>query len=150
FWEVRGPFREGRRWLEQALHFGGTTGASAEFRLRALLGMGRIALWQADLDAALGAFEQSLPLARRLDDPLLQAEALTWLGTTYRRQGALDRAEVVLRDGLALHEALDDRSGAAWALFNLGHIPMHRFEWPRARPFCEAALAHYRALGDVR
>jgi non-specific serine/threonine protein kinase len=150
FWEVRGPFSEGRRWLELALHFDGRTGARPDFQLRALLGMGRLALWQADLDAALGAFEQSLSLARQHDDPLLKAEALTWLGTTYRRQGALDQAEAVLRDGLALHEALDDRAGAAWALFNLGHVPMHRFEWPRARPPCEAALARYRALGDVR
>jgi non-specific serine/threonine protein kinase len=120
-----------------------------------LLGAGRLALWQADLDTALGCFEQGHALARQLDHRPGLAEALTWAGTTYRRQGAFAQAEEVLRHSLALHEALDDQPGAAWALFNLALITVNlcdikRCDWPRARPLCEAALARYRALGDVR
>jgi non-specific serine/threonine protein kinase len=147
FWEVRGPFGEGRRWLEEALHGGG---ANPELRLRVLLGAGRLALWQADLDTALDLFERAAALARQLDHRPLLAEALSWVGTTYRRQGALERAGEMLRHSFAQYEALDDQSGAAWALFNLAHVAMHRSDWPQARPLCEATLARYRAQGDVR
>jgi predicted ATPase/transcriptional regulator with XRE-family HTH domain len=155
FWEVRGHLVEGRRWLEQALQLGTTAQARSELQMWALLGIGRLALWQADSDAALDAFEQGLALARGLRHRFGLAEALTWLGTAYRRQGAFGRAEAVLRDSLTLHETLDDRPGAAWALFNLALITVNRCDikqcdWPQARPLCEAALTRYRALGDVR
>jgi tetratricopeptide (TPR) repeat protein len=155
FWEVRGHLVEGRRWLEQALQLGVASQANPELRLWALLGMGRLALWQADADAALACFEQSLALARRLDHQTGLAEALSWLGTSYRREGAFDRAEEVLQRSLVLHESLDDQPGAAWALLNLALITVNRCDikqcnWLQARAPCEAALARYRALGDVR
>jgi non-specific serine/threonine protein kinase len=155
FWDIRGQHIEGRRWLEQALQRGASAGANAKLRLSALLGSGRLALFQADLGAALSFFEQGHTVALQLDDGLGRAEALTWIGTTYRRQGEFDRAEHTLRHSQVLHEALGDESGAAWALFNLAVITVNRCDikqrdWPQASPLCEAALARYRALGDVR
>jgi non-specific serine/threonine protein kinase len=147
FWEVRGPFGEGRRWLEEALH---RRAENPELRLRVLLGAGRLALWQADLETALDLFEHGAALARELDHRPLLAEALSWVGTTYRRQGAFERADEMLRRGFDLYEALEDQPGAAWALFNLAHVAMHRSDWQQARPLCEATLSRYRAEGDVR
>jgi predicted ATPase/DNA-binding CsgD family transcriptional regulator/transcriptional regulator with XRE-family HTH domain len=147
FWEVRGYLVEGRGWLERAL---ATDAAPLELRMRALLGVGRMALFQADLDTALAYFEQSRTLAQQLDHRGGMAEALTWVGTTYRRHGAYERAREVLERSLALHTALGDQPGAAFALLNVAHIPINSCDWPRARPLCEEVLARYRALGDVR
>jgi predicted ATPase/DNA-binding CsgD family transcriptional regulator len=154
FWEIRGHLVEGRRWLEQAVQLGGAS-VHPELRPRAQLGVGRMALWQADSEAALSAFEQALGLARRLDRRSEVAEALTFLGTAFRRQGTFDRADEALRRGLALHEALGDRPGAAWAQLNLAVITVNlcdieQCDWAQARSPCETALAGYRALGDVR
>jgi hypothetical protein len=112
FWEVRGPFGEGRRWLEEALHGGAD----------------RLALWQAGLDTALDLFEQSVALARQVDHRPLLAEALSWVGTTYRRQGGFERADEVLRDGFAQYEALEESLHPEAAA-------------PRACPFCRRRSA---------
>jgi non-specific serine/threonine protein kinase len=100
-------------------------------------------------------FEQAHVLAGQLDHGRGLAEALTWVGTTYRRRGDFDQAEQVLERSLALHDSLDDECGAAWAQFNLAIVVVNRCDvkqsdWSQAAPPCEAALARYRTLGDTR
>jgi non-specific serine/threonine protein kinase len=155
FWEVRGQLVEGRRWLEQAFRISASAGDDAELRLWALLGAGRLALWQVDLEAALHYYEQGRVLARQIQHGRGLAEAQTGLGTTYRRQGDFDRAEKVLQRSLALHDSLDDEPGAAYAQLNLAVLMVNRCDvkqcdWSQATPLCEAALERCRALGDTR
>src|SRR5262249_21356674 len=137
--------------LDQALRLSAIAGNDAELRLSALLGAGRLALWQVDLGGALRYVEQGRVLARQLDHRRGLAEALALVGTTYRRQGDFDRAEKVLQRSLALHDSLDDEAGVAFAQFNLAVIVVNRCDikqcdWSQAAPLCEAVLARYRTL----
>ena len=155
FWEVQGSLREGRRWLDTALAV--TNPLPGAPRAKALLGTGRLAFWQADLGAAAARFEESQALARELSDRPAVAAATAWLGAARGAQGAFAAAEPLLEEGLALHEALGDESGAAWAQLNLGRAygnwgaaTRSQDVLARAVPPLEASLRRYRALGDVR
>jgi predicted ATPase/DNA-binding CsgD family transcriptional regulator/transcriptional regulator with XRE-family HTH domain len=148
FWEVHGSLSEGRRWLDAVLAAPGPLPGA--LRAKALLGTGRLAQWQADLDGAAARFEESRALACELGERLTVAESLTWLGTVRRRQRADADAVRLLQDGLAQHRALGDEWGAALALHNLGMVAANEGAFAQAVPFLEESLRHYRALGDVR
>src|SRR5262249_22229523 len=86
YWEIRGSAGEGRRWLEAHL-----TNREQPFEpalhLRAVLGVGRLALFQPDLEAAVGRFEEGRVLAADVSDRRLLADAVTGLGVAHRRGG---------------------------------------------------------------
>jgi len=148
FWEVQGSLREGRRWLDTVLV--AVSPLPGELRARVLLGTGRLAHWQADLDEAAARFEESRALASELGDRPTIAESLTWLGTVRRRQRADAEAIRLLEEGLAEHRALGDEWGAALALYNLGMVAANEGAFGRAAPYFEESLRLYRALGDGR
>ncbi|MCA1647114.1 MAG: helix-turn-helix domain-containing protein [Chloroflexi bacterium] len=158
FWEVRGYTAEGRRWLETGLTKATPHAGSDQLRLRAQLGIGQLAFWQADLVAAAAAFEQALVLGREHDDTPGVAAALTGLGAVRVAELRFAEAEAPLAEGLRLHELTGDTPGAAWALFHLGRAAANASElagnprdgFQRACALLETSLAHYRALGDVR
>jgi predicted ATPase/transcriptional regulator with XRE-family HTH domain len=155
FWEVHGSLSEGRRWLDAVL--AATNPLPGAPRAKALLGAGRLAFWQVDLEAAATRFEEGLALARELGDRLAVAAAIAWLGAARGAQGAFAVAVPLLEESLALHEALGDESGAAWAQLNLGRAYGN---WgaatgsqevlARAVLPLEASLRRHHALGDVR
>jgi len=150
FWEVSGGMSEGRRWLETVPATTLAPPLPAALRLRALLAVGRLAFWQADLTAATARFEESLTRAHRLDDRQAVAESLTWLGMVRRRQGAVADAARLLDQSLPLHEAVGDRPGAAWAVFIQGMLASDDRDFPRAIRLIEESLGRYRMLGDLR
>jgi hypothetical protein len=172
---VRGYLSEGRRWLRQALAAGRSSGSFAPTasvpervsvvvtpvqQVRALIAAGRLAHWQADLDSARGLFEKAAALARDRGEPQLVAEALTWLGSTRRRQGAFEEARQLLLESLPMHEVHGDRHGAAWALCNIGAVEGNLFELresgsaqheePLWQVPLEESLERFRAVGDPR
>ena len=63
FWEARGYFDEGRRWLEQALAKGSRASSA---RARALDGVGHLALQLGEVDRAVAAAEEGLKLRTQL------------------------------------------------------------------------------------
>ena len=150
FWEGRGYLSEGRRWLKSLLAVAAAGTIPAAARARAMVGAGRLAHWQTDLDDAAALFEESLALAREQGDDLAIAESLVWLGTVYRQQGSLARGAELLSESLALYQAIGDRAGIAWALLNLGVTVRFQGDVARAAALLEESLARYRELGDVR
>ena len=64
FWEARGYFGEGRRWLEQALAKGSRASSA---RARALDGVGQLALKLGDVDRAVAAAEEGLKLRAQVE-----------------------------------------------------------------------------------
>jgi non-specific serine/threonine protein kinase len=119
FWEGRSHIREGRQWLEAALQ-AADDATPPEIRLRALLGAGHMAHYEADYAASVARFEECLAIAQRVGDRSGMAAALTDLGMSLRLQGNLTRSREVLEEALLLYDALGDRSGRALALGNLG------------------------------
>jgi non-specific serine/threonine protein kinase len=66
-------------------------------------------------------------------------------------------AEPLLEDGIALHEALGDHWGAAWAqcslarcLGNRGTVTKDPGDFAQALPPLEESLGRFRTLGDIR
>ena len=61
FWEARGHYNEGRRWLEEAL--AKADGASAAARAKVLEGVGRLVFPSGDVDRAVIAAHEGLELS---------------------------------------------------------------------------------------
>jgi non-specific serine/threonine protein kinase len=150
FWEGRGHLSEGRRWLAtlQALPSAGA--APATLRAEALLAEGRLAEWQADLDAAALAIDACLTQARPLDNRRLVADALACLGVVRRQQDAVASSVDLLERSLALHRSANDAAGIAYVLLNLGISRRAAGDLAGGAAPLEESLARYRALGDVR
>ena len=68
FWEVRGNFREGHHWIEEALPYAGDM--TPEVRFRALAASGAIAIRLGDLELAHQRKEAALALAREVGNEL--------------------------------------------------------------------------------
>ncbi len=78
------------------------------------------------------------------------AEALSGAGTLAGLQDDHDRAEMLLRESLALSREIGDRPGIARSLCTLGSLARARSSYSEARSLLEEALATYKELGDKK
>jgi predicted ATPase/DNA-binding SARP family transcriptional activator len=139
FWEVRGHFSEGGRWLEEALPH--ATGVEPMVRLKALSVSGAIAFRVGKHELARERFGATLTLARELGDELWIARALSDVGTVAAVMQEWDTAGELLEESADLFRELDVPSRLATVLGNLGHIAAERGDYERAIQVCEEALA---------
>src|SRR6185437_1626145 len=82
FWEMRSHWSEGRRWLDAALALDRVVPPAG--RARALLAAASLARLQGDSRQAQRMAEESLSLARGLEDERATADALVKLGAVAR------------------------------------------------------------------
>ena len=146
FWQIRGHYAEGRRWLERALAAG--QGASETLRALALDGLGGIAWRQGDLVAAARAFEESLAIWRAKGDRRGLGGTLTNLGSVIELQGDLDRAEALQEEALAIFRELGDPLRLATALNNLALVIWNKGDNQRATTLLEESAAIKRKEGN--
>jgi predicted ATPase/DNA-binding SARP family transcriptional activator len=139
FWEVRGHFGEGGRWLEEALQR--ATDVPPLVRLRAVSASGAIAFRVGEHELARERFTAALELARELEDELWVARALSDVGTVAAVLEEYDEAVVLLEEGADLFRKLDVPARLATVLGNLGHIASQRGDYARAIEVTEEALA---------
>jgi hypothetical protein len=142
FWGIRGYWTEGRTWLEQALD--GTAGGPLErtpVRMRALQGAGWLAHVQNDGKSARKLLEESLSVAREVDDGHAIAWGLHLLGRVTYFEGDSTAARELGRAALAVSRAIDDQWVAGWSLHLLGRAAHQRGEYPAARQLYEESLA---------
>jgi tetratricopeptide (TPR) repeat protein/transcriptional regulator with XRE-family HTH domain len=97
---------------------------------------------------ALSLHTDALHAARRADDQVAEAQALTNLGVTYWRLGQYATAADRHERALALFRALSDRVGEAFTLVNLGGVHWRLGRYPAASDCLERALALFRAADD--
>jgi predicted ATPase/DNA-binding CsgD family transcriptional regulator len=145
-WFYRGYLAEGRAWLEQMLALGEESPAS--LRSAALAWSGHLARRQGDYAAARHAFEQSLPLARVLEDRHQIAEILSNLGLVAHSQGDYRAARPLLEESIALGRQGGDPRGLAFALGRLGHVLCALGEYGSAQERYQESLEICRAGGD--
>ncbi|WP_433345405.1 AfsR/SARP family transcriptional regulator [Micromonospora sp. CA-111912] len=143
---LRGRYREGRRWLADALT--GTDDAPAPELARACLSAAYLALFECDYVAATGHGERALEVHRQLADDSGSARALSLLGSVDREQGRLDRSLARYAEALAVHRLVDNRRGIADTLLMTGFTAWLGAELDRAEPLVEAALAEFHQLAD--
>ena len=145
FWEVRGHFSEGGRWLEHALHVGAS--APAALRAKALAVSGTIAFRRGELDRARERFEAALDLWRELDDPLGVAKSLSDLGTVAAAVEDLDLAGKLFGESAERFRELDEPSRLAIVLANVGHTSHQLGDYAHAIEVTEEAVGIQQRLG---
>ncbi len=145
FWEARGYFDEGRRWLEQALAKGSRVTSA---RARALDGVGNLAVELGDVDRAVAAAEEGLKLRAQLGlEASVAASLLRLMGLTAGIRGDYERATDLSRESLALGREAEDKLTVVWSLIHLGRVSSDQGDHERATQFYEEGLALCRESG---
>ncbi len=139
FWEVRGHFREGIRWIEEALPR--ASDAAPALRMKALAVSGAIATRLHDFDLAQERKEAALAIARELGEDVWIARELSDLGTVAAMREDFDAASEQLEESAALFRELGETARLATALSNLGHIASQRGDYARAIEVTVEALS---------
>jgi predicted ATPase len=145
---TRGPLSEGRSWLEAALLE--TKGVAPALRQRALHGASNLAERQGDLETARVHAQESLDLARTIDDPYAIGSALLSLGVIESDANHNDLAEALQREALTVFEASGNEREVRLTLGLLGFLYLSGGHYSAAKNVCEQALTMSRSAGDER
>jgi hypothetical protein len=161
FWELRGYWSEGHKWLNDALAerepgerdpagkpYPGRLRADMAWRAKALYGAARIrfaTLFEPAISRTI--VEESLRLWRELGDTWWVAVALEHLGFMSSVGGDVQTAHARLEEGVSLAREVEDRWPLAVCLVRLGSfLPLT--ETAVARSIREEAVAVARSVGD--
>ncbi len=148
FWQVRGYFREGRGFLEQAL--AQSLGSHARLRAKVLNEAVHLALSQGDFAWGEALCQENLARCRELGDSSAIARALYLLGLSACWQGNLTRASSLLLESVALSQEVGDQGGTLMALHVGGFVANHQGEYARAQAVLEQILAIQRKMANKR
>src|SRR5215203_2125290 len=148
FWNVRGHFSEGRRWLTAGLS--GEGAAPASLRARGSLGLGYLDLRQGDYPRAVEDLEASHSLYQEIGDRRGKAYALCFLGWIALDRNEFDRAEELLEESLALSRAAGTARDVSVSLNALALLKVYRGDHERATAMQEECLSLAREAGDVQ
>lgn len=146
FWVIRGPYREGRVFLERAL--AERAGVAPAVQAKALFALANLAFLQSDFDAAEASCQESLKLFRELGDRRGIAYALYLLAWVARDDITVDIA--LTREALVLFRELDNKEFIAWSIYTLAYLSALRGEYERSIRLIEKGLTLHRALGNTR
>jgi predicted ATPase/DNA-binding XRE family transcriptional regulator len=146
FWQARGNWSEGRKWLEVGLLR--SNGVSSQVRMRALYAAGTLTLVQGDQPHTLAHMQELLLLAREHSDSLQVQHALTILGMAAVQRGHHHQAAHHLEEGLALARAGGHQPDIARALYNLGLARSEAGTYDEATSLIQEARALFESVKD--
>jgi non-specific serine/threonine protein kinase len=144
FWWSRSNHTEGRRWLARALN---STPERTRARAKALHGAGWLAHHQRDLREARNLFDESLAIARELDDKWTMAWALHGLGRVAYFENDPTSTRALAGESLLVAEDLGDTWLIAFALHLLGIAAYIEGDYATSRGYYERSLALRREIG---
>lgn len=150
FWEIQNHLREGFEHLTGLLALPQAQAHTAA-RAKALYGAGYLAMMQGlarDYTVSEAYLNESLTIARELNEPQLIATAIYGLGVAARFRGDLERAEELLQESLGSFRQFGDRVGTYISLYNLAEAATTRGDLERAEALHEESLALKRAQND--
>jgi predicted ATPase len=143
FWQEHAHYREGCRWLEEALDLG--QDAPAPVRLRVLTGLGALAWYLADETSSHQRLAQALELAQAQGDRAAEAYLLGNLGVHASERGDFDEADVRFAASLEVAREVGDPGPVVLALHNMAHQEWARGQLRLALSRLEEALDIARA-----
>ncbi len=146
FWDVHGPSREGRIFLERALAM--KEGVALPLQARALFTAANLAFLQSDFEQAEAYCQQSLGIFRELGDRSGIAHALYLLAWIAKDDIAIDIA--LAEEALALFRELGNRRYIAWSIYMLAYLDLLPGEYQNAFRLLEESLALHQELGNTR
>ncbi|MDQ4044030.1 MAG: LuxR C-terminal-related transcriptional regulator, partial [Chloroflexota bacterium] len=146
FWEYRGLFREGLRWLEQAL--AGQEDIPPMAHAWAIEGKGVLSGLLGDWKLGIQCLEECVALNRTLDDERGVARGLLNLGIRLIDYGDYNRAAAALNESMELYRSLGSNWGFALAEAHLGTAHYGKHELGAAAEHLWAALNLAREVND--
>jgi tetratricopeptide (TPR) repeat protein len=148
FWMQVSP-TEGYSWLDRAVR------ATAQVprrllgkRARLLAATAQLAWWRGDLARTAELLDESLTVAREVNDARAIALALQGYGSVAAVHGELERAAALAADALTQWRALADPVGTAETLYLLGYIAALRDDQDAAEAWFSEVLDQARAIGS--
>ncbi len=147
FWDMREHLTEGRDRLGKLLKLKGAPGHS-NTRARALFAAGVLAVQQGDDASAYASLDESLAIARELNDTRGVGIALNALAAHARDLGHLEVCRALFEESLAVWRSLGDRVVVARALSNLANVVKLQRDYALARSLYEECLSIFRELRD--
>lgn len=147
FWWQRGHFREGRTWLERAL--AAAPEAPPPARMRALLGLGRLATFQHDHAPAAAAYAEALTLADATGDADVVAAARLGQAVQAIFRGDVASAAEAAEASLALYATLGESGHWNTARFLRALAARYQGDLERATSLLEECLARATEAGDA-
>ena len=149
FWEQRGTLSEPRAWLESAL--APDENVPSRLRARALYGLGRMTMLQADYASAESRLEDALALFRELDADDGAMRCLWELGFIALVRGDYERSHAVFSESLVTARALGEEPAAvSRSLAGVGRALIENGDAEAARQPLRESLAVRRAASDSR
>jgi predicted ATPase/DNA-binding SARP family transcriptional activator len=146
FWDLRGHYAEGRRWLERV--FGGG-GLSPGVRTRALMGLATLTVIQGDLERAAAACDEARALSLRAGDAAGLAHAVQYLGFIAIWAEDLDGATELLTEAISAAREADAPWELGWALLFSATVAFSRGEYERALELTHRSDAALVPVGDL-
>jgi predicted ATPase/class 3 adenylate cyclase len=148
FWHLRSHYREGRRWLEEALS---AERERSRDRARALWALSMILNWQGDSnETARRMAEESLELWRAADDRLELALALESIGWSQFMANDYDPALASMEECLALYQKIGSAKLITRGRVAVGQILAALGDVERTEPLARETLAEGRAQGEPK
>jgi tetratricopeptide (TPR) repeat protein len=149
FWRTRASASEARERLDRVLRLA-SVAPPAETTVKALLATGDTARVLGEYAYAQALFEQSLVVARHIEDQIGTAKSLGELSRLAGYRGEYDEALRIGEEGLAVIEELSDLASLSEALREVGMVSYLAGDVDRARALFERSLAAAREHGDQR
>jgi predicted ATPase len=137
---------DGEQWAMQLLELS----RKAALPRAEAVGVHTLAMAATDRDRAQALYEESVVLARSVDDGWLVSAALNNLGGLYLHEGAYERAIELFEESLAIGEARGDLDRRARELTNLGHAVRGLGDLTRARAYFRSGLAAAAEIGLIQ
>ena len=151
YWDVRGQFAEGQRWLDGLLDDIGEADrpVSEEVRAHACYEAGFLAFQQGAYGQAAVRYDESLRHARRAGSDRLMAWALHGMSVLSRERGEATTSLALYAESRRLFERTGDRRGLARSVQHSAVVAFHHGEFEVARASGEACRELFRDIGDV-
>ena len=146
YWQTRGHWTEGRRYIDRVISRG--ENVEPEVQVDAVWGGAILAIWQGDLEDGEAKAARLWELSATREDRAWRA-AHHIDGVTASVRGDRQRATALLEEGLVLARSGGDEWLLSIALNNLGSLYLSGGEYERAIVYFEEALAVGEARGDL-
>jgi predicted ATPase/class 3 adenylate cyclase/DNA-binding CsgD family transcriptional regulator len=147
FWDVRGYLTEGHDRLSKALSSAPERTAA---RARAADAAGWLSQRLGDFAGAGRHFEESVSIAREIDERLVLARALRNLSLIRLFSGLVEEAENLVGESLSVAKQIDDEASLAGSLLVMALVAYFANDLAAARTHAQESADLHRKLGDEK
>ena len=114
----------------------------------ALNNLGNVYNYQGQYERAIEFLQQSLEIAKKIDDRNIESSSLMNLGIAYDSQGEYQRAIDFYQQSLEIAREIGDRNSEGKSLANLGNAYNYQGQYQQAINFYQQSLDIAREIGD--